>query len=223
MKLAATEHQEMSGQVKVTCRTLHTIAHSLMVHARVLEAYIHFLLLYKTYHIFPVLPIKDPINEDRYLNITFKPATGKKPSVSHLCVLFCPCVVRKATAHVGTKALNIRHQSPKGFCSIFVEIPQHQKGYLVYVPGTRKIKSSYDVVFDETVSSTLAYKSQTYAEAMTMCPAVSYKLYDTSPKKQTGDIIMFTQFEEGNLLSESQNLLSENCDNTESGSKSDDN
>ena len=204
----------MNGQIEVTWRTFRTIAHSLMVHARVSETYIHLVLMYMTDHIFLVLPIKYLINEDGDLTTPYKLATGKKPSVSHLCMLFFPCVVRKATAHVGTKALNIRHQSPKGFCSIFVEIPQHQKGYLVYVPGTRKIKSSYDVVFDETVSSTLAYKSQTYAEAMTMCPAVSYKLYDTSPKEKTGNIIMLTQFEEGNLLSE-------NCDNTESGNKSD--
>ena len=57
MTLLALEHQEMNGQVEVTRRTLHTIAHSLMVHARVLEAYIHFALMYTTDHIFSVLPI----------------------------------------------------------------------------------------------------------------------------------------------------------------------
>ena len=62
LTLAATEHQEMNGQVEVTWRTLRTIAHSLMVHARVPENYIHFALMYTTYHIFPVLPIKDLIN-----------------------------------------------------------------------------------------------------------------------------------------------------------------
>ena len=31
--------------------------------------------------------------------------------------------------------------------------------------------------------------------------------YDTSSGKKTGDIIMFTQFEEGDLLSETQILL----------------
>ena len=93
----------MNGQVDVTCRKLCTIAHALMVHARVLESYIHFALMYTTYHIFPVLPIKDLINKYRKLTTTFKLATGKKPSVSHLRVLFCPCVVRKATAHVGEK------------------------------------------------------------------------------------------------------------------------
>ena len=149
MTLAAPEHQEMNGQVEVTWRTLHTIAHSLMVHARVLEAYIHFVLMYTTDHIFPVLPIKDLINEDGDPTTPHKLATGTKPAVSYLRVLFCPCVVRKATAHVETKALNMCHQAQKGFRGIFVGIPQHQKGYLVYVTSTMKIMSSYDVVFDE--------------------------------------------------------------------------
>ena len=62
LMLAAPEHQEMNGKVEVTWITLRTIAHYLMVHARVLEAYIHFALMYTTYHIFPVLPIKEMIN-----------------------------------------------------------------------------------------------------------------------------------------------------------------
>ena len=59
--LPAPEHQEMNGQVEVTWRTLRTFTHSLMVHARVLEAYIRFALIYTTDHIFLVLPIKDLI------------------------------------------------------------------------------------------------------------------------------------------------------------------
>ena len=35
-----------------------------------------------------------------------------------------------------------------------------------------------------------------------MCPAVTYTPYATSSKEQTGDVITFTQFEEGNLISE---------------------
>ena len=65
----------------------------------------------------------------------------------HIMRVFCPFVVQKATAHAGTKPLNMRHQAQKGFCGIFVGIPQHQKGSLVYIPSTRKIISSYDVVF----------------------------------------------------------------------------
>ena len=54
--LAAPEHQETNGQVEVTWRTLRTVAHSLMVHARVPEVYVHFALMYRLDNIFPVLP-----------------------------------------------------------------------------------------------------------------------------------------------------------------------
>ena len=130
-------------------------------------------------------------------------------------MLFWLCIVRKATAHVGTKVLNMRHQAQKGFCGIFVGIPQHQKEYLVNVPSTRKIISSYDVVLDESFSSALAYTSQTYSEAMAMRPAVMYTPYGTSLREQTGDIIMFAQFEERNILTKTRN-------DAESGYKSDD-
>ena len=131
LTLESPEHQEMNGKVEVTWRTLRTVAHSLMVNARILEAYIHFALMYTIYHIFPVLPIKDLINEDGNPTTPHKLATGRKPSVSHLRVLFFPCVVRKAMAHVETKALNMRCQAQKEFRGIFVGIPEDQKGYLV--------------------------------------------------------------------------------------------
>ena len=82
----------MNGQVEATWIMLRTIAHSLMVHAIVSEAYIHFELIYTTDHIFPVLPIKDLINKDGDPTTPYTLATGTKPSVSHLRVLFCPCV-----------------------------------------------------------------------------------------------------------------------------------
>ena len=47
--------------------------------------------------------------------------------------------------------------------------------------------------------------SQPYSEAMAMRPFVTYKPCATSSREQTGDIITFTQFEEGNLLSKTHN------------------
>ena len=88
--------------------------------ARVLKAFIHFALIYTTDQIFTVLPIKDLINEDGDPTTIFKLETGTKPSVSHLRVLFCPCVVQRATSRIGTKALNMPHQAQKGLCGIFV-------------------------------------------------------------------------------------------------------
>ena len=47
-----------------------------------------------------------------------------------------------------------------------------------------------------------------------MHPQGTYTLYATSSKEQTGDVNTFTQFEEGDLLTETRN-------DTESGDKSD--
>ena len=87
--------------------------------------------MYTADHIFPVISIKDLMNKYVKTTTPFKLATGTKLSVSHLRVLICPCVVQKATEHVGTKALNMHHQEQKVFRGIFVGIPQHQKVYLV--------------------------------------------------------------------------------------------
>ena len=61
-------------------------------------------------HIFPILPIKDLINKDGKPTTSFKLVTGIKPLVSNSSMLFFPRVVRKATVHVETKALNMRNQ-----------------------------------------------------------------------------------------------------------------
>ena len=69
-------------------------------------------------------------------------------------------------------------------------------------------------MFDESFSSVLSYTLRSYSEAMAMRPAVTYTPYATFSKEQTGEIITFTQFEEGNLLTETRN-------DTESGDESD--
>ena len=117
-------------------------------------------------------------------------------------------------AHVGTKTLNMRHQAQKMFRGIFVGIPQHQKGYLVYVTSTTKVIFSYDVVFDKSFSSALSYTSQPYSEAMVMRPEVTHTPYATSSKEQTCDVITIVPLEEGNILTETRN-------NAESGDESD--
>ena len=49
--------------------------------------------------------------------------------------------------------------------------------------------------------------SQPYAEYMIMRQDVSYIPYAISPKGKTRNIITFTQFEEGGLLSETSNNI----------------
>ena len=86
------------------------------------------------------------------------------------------------------------------FCGIFVGIPQHQKGYLIYVPSTQKIVSSHKVVFEETFSSALAYTSHPYSESLSVRQTVSYVTYATLSHWKTGNIIPFARFEDGNLV-----------------------
>ena len=52
-----------------------------MVNAQISDEYIHFALMYSTYHIFTVLPIKNLVNQDGEPTIPHKLATGTKPSV----------------------------------------------------------------------------------------------------------------------------------------------
>ena len=75
----------------------------------------------------------------------------------------------------------------------------------MYVPISRKKISSYDVIFDENLSSALAYISQPYSESMDMRPDVIYTPCATSSRGETGDIIMFAHFEEVNILTKTRN------------------
>ena len=88
LTLAAPEHQEMNGKVEVTWRALRTVPHSLMVHARVPEVYVHFALMYTADHIFPVLPIKDLINKDGNPTMPHKLATGTVDAYSNIPKLY---------------------------------------------------------------------------------------------------------------------------------------
>ena len=90
----------------------------------------------------------------------------------------------------------------------------------MYVPVTKNIISSCDVVFDERVSSALAHTSQPYSESMDIHPSMLYIPCAASSKEQTGDIITFAQFEEGNLLSGTREDAESD---DESGDKTDDN
>ena len=50
----------------------------------------------------------------------------------------------------------------------------------MYIPSTRKIISSYDVMFYESLFSALEYTSQPYSEAMEMSLSVTYTPCATS-------------------------------------------
>ena len=132
---------------------------------------------------------------------------GTNPEVSHLWVLFFPCVLCKATAYIVTKKLNMNHQAQKGFWVMFVGIPQHQKGVL-FTFYTNRRYYLHTMFILKRFSSALSYTSQPCAEEKPMQQAVSWINYATSSREQTGNIIMFSKFEGGG------GVLSENHDDT---------
>ena len=82
----------MNGQVEVTWRTLRTVVHALMVHARVLEVYVHFALMYTTDHIFLVLVMKYLINENGDPTMPHKLGNRYETfSISFTHVIFSMC------------------------------------------------------------------------------------------------------------------------------------
>ena len=85
------------------------------VHSQVSDKYIHFALMYTTHNIFNVLPINNLVNQYGEPTMPHKLATGMKPSVSNIRVLFFPCVVQTATAHIHGKVLNMCHQPQRIF------------------------------------------------------------------------------------------------------------
>ena len=57
------------------------IEHSIMVHARVSDKYLHLALIYTTGNILPVLPTKNLVNKDGEPTITHKLENNTKNSV----------------------------------------------------------------------------------------------------------------------------------------------
>ena len=93
--------------------------------------------MYMTYHILSVLSAKHLVNQDGEKTRPHKLATGSKPSVSNILVLFCLCVVQKAL-HMLTQRRQVCVINYKMvFPCYFIDILQHQIGYIIYVHSTR--------------------------------------------------------------------------------------
>ena len=123
--------------------------------------YIHFALTYKTDHIFPVLRIKHLVDKDSKTTIYYFKLVQVQIIQYHIyACYFAHLLYGKLLQLLTKKVLNLIHQAQKDFRRIFVVITQQQKVYIVHAPSTRKIISSYDVAFDESFSSAMAYMSQ---------------------------------------------------------------
>ena len=191
----------MNGQVELVWRTLHTIAHSIMVHARVWDKYIHFGLMYTTHHIFIALPINHLIKQDGELTTSHKVVTGTKTSLSNICVLFFHVLYTKwlhvLTERRQTCVINYK----RVFWVSLLEFYNNKKGNSSTYILHKNSFFTWCCIWLKQFSA-LAYTSHPYSEALTVWPAVLYIWYAISSHEQTGKIITFTQFKEGGLLEE---------------------
>jgi hypothetical protein len=79
---------------------------------------------------------------------------GSKPRVGHFRVFGCPVVAKRMVITV--EGRSTRHFTQRGIHGVFVGFPPDQKGYLIYLPGSRSLATSGDVSFDETFYSAIA-------------------------------------------------------------------
>ncbi len=116
-----------------------------------------------------MLPVKNLFNVDGDICSPFELFTGTKPLVLHLCVFGCPAVAKRSV--ISVEGLSTTLCTEKGTRGIFIGLPSNQKGYLIFLPGSRTIACSGDLSFDETFYSTVVTTWRCFEERFALKPA----------------------------------------------------
>jgi hypothetical protein len=173
------------------------MARSLLIHARLPDTFWYHALAYATY-IFNVLPVRGL--QDLETEIPATPHElffGTKPHISHLQTFGCPVIIRKWTTSDNTNG----KQTERGLRGIFIGLDMHQKGYVIFCPGSRSIVISDDVIFDENFTSAIAQTWQNYQDGIALRPIASFVPDVTTTLEQTGTVADApASVEEGNLI-----------------------
>jgi hypothetical protein len=104
--------------------------------------------------VFNVLLVQHLINSDGEISTPFKLFCGQKLTITHYKVFGCLVVAKRWVISVDGNTT--QHCTKRGIRGIFIGFPSDQKGYLVYLPGSRSLAVSGGVIFDETFYSTIA-------------------------------------------------------------------
>ena len=157
--MAASKHQEQNGVAERTWQSLKALAFSMMLHARVDWPFLHFALMHAC-RVFTVLPVRDLHSAGRPTT-PHEPWFGNKPDLSKFRVLFCPAVYK----------IYQNNTFQRGARCIHIGFADHQAGYKLYVPSTRQIITSLDVVFDESFAKAVALNHRAFHNALSLRPA----------------------------------------------------
>jgi hypothetical protein len=172
----------------------------MLVHARLPGMYLYHALLHAC-NVFNILPLKDLLTLDGTVSTPFELFVGSKPMVSHFRVFGCPCIAKKWTISVDGKPEDNSKGTQHGIRGIHLGFSFTQKGLLLYIPSTRQIIISGDVVSgdvicDETFASTVAETWRPFHDALALRPTASFIPDSYTVVEHTEDLL--SRFKEGN-------------------------
>jgi hypothetical protein len=184
--LATPKRQDNNHIAERAWQTIHRMARSMLVHARLPDQY-HFHVIRYAASVFNILPVKNLDNANGDIASPHELFCGNKPLISQYRVFGCPVVARRWVVTVdGRETI---HCTEKGIRGIFVGFPPNQKGYLIYLPGSRTIAVSGDVMFDETFYSAIATTWHRFEDGIPLQPQRSAIPGPNTTLEVTGDIL----------------------------------
>jgi len=159
--LAAPKRQDSNHLAERSWQTIHRMARSMLL-------------------------VKNLYNSEGERCSPFELFIGTKPTISHLRVFGCPVVAKRSVITIDD--LTTKHRTEKGIRGFFIGIPANQKGYLIYLPGSRTIACSGDVKFDETFYSAIATTWRRFEEGIALKPQANVIPGPNMELEETGDV-----------------------------------
>jgi transposase InsO family protein len=185
LSLAAPKRQENNHLAERSWQTIHRMARSMLVHARLPDQF-HFHAIRYAASVFNILPVKNLYNTEGDIASPHELFTGLKPLISNYRVFGCPVVAKRWVVSIDGR--ETVHCTEKGIRGIFIGFPPNQKGHLIFLPGSRTIAVSGDVMFDETFYSAIATTWRRFADGIALQPERSALPGPNTTLENTGDL-----------------------------------
>jgi len=182
LTLAAPKKQYQNHLAEWTWQTISSMTRSLLVHARLPDNFWFHGLQYAA-HIFNVLPIRGlTAAQSDTPTMPWQLFHGSKPLVGRFRIFGCPVTLLHWTSAERAHG----KQTERGIRGIFVGFHPHQKGYLIFTPGSHQLVISDDVAFDEHFYSAIALTWQQHKDSLALQPASSDIPTVDTPVERTG-------------------------------------
>ena len=196
LTFAAPRHQEQNGIHESNWQRIRALAFSMMNAAQVPMKFFD-MALEHAWKVHAVLPNKHLTQANGAVRCPLGAFLNKPVSISRFRVLFCPVVMMPGpitvTKHGDSHVFHRGNEPQRGFRGIFVGLPRHSAGYLVYTPSTNKIYKNLDVYFDEDFRSTLAYGPGRFPGSFNLLATNARDAEDDINQDYTGDALIFCE------------------------------